>query len=221
MGVGVYGFVYIAIDFSSLISPIIIGAQLSVPFGLILSKLFLNERISLKKWLLITSSFVGISIVSYDPRFGEEVIGLIFVILMAFFYAVANILSRFLKNMNTSDQLGWHSLIGFIVLFSASFFFEENPIEQLYPLNLKGLFAVFHAGIFVSLIGHGGLFYLYRYYSVAVLLSFYSLFPVFGIVLTFLIFFEIPGLYEIIGGIIVIGSVYLIHLQDNKIKVLK
>ena len=106
MGVGVYGFVYLAIDFSSLISPIIIGAQLSVPFGLILSKLFLNERISLKKWLLITSSFVGISIVSYDPRFGEEVIGLIFVILMAFFYAVANILSRFLKNMNTGDQLG-------------------------------------------------------------------------------------------------------------------
>ena len=221
MGVGVYGFVYLAIDFSSFISPIIIGAQLSVPFGLILSKFFLDEVISLKKWLLIISSFVGITIVSYDPRFGEEIIGLIFVILMAFFYAVANILSRFLKKMNTSDQIGWHSLIGFIVLFSASFFFEENPIQQLYPLNINGLFTAFHAGIFVSLIGHGGLFYLYRYYPVAVILPFYSLFPIFGIALTFLIFFEIPGLYEIIGGIIVIGSVYLIHLQDNKIKVLK
>ena len=34
MGIGVYGCVYLAIDASTLISPIIIGAQLSVPFGL-------------------------------------------------------------------------------------------------------------------------------------------------------------------------------------------
>ena len=94
MGVGTYGFVYLAIDFSSLISPIIIGAQLSVPFGLILCKIFLNEIISFKKWILIFLSFVGIVIVAYDPRFGEEIIGLIFVILMAFFYSISNILSK-------------------------------------------------------------------------------------------------------------------------------
>ena len=44
MGIGVYGSVYLAIDASSLISPIIIGAQLTVPFGLILSKFFLGEK---------------------------------------------------------------------------------------------------------------------------------------------------------------------------------
>ena len=57
MGVCVYGFIYLALDFSSLISPIIIGSQLTVPFGLILSKFFLREIITLKKWLLIFSSF--------------------------------------------------------------------------------------------------------------------------------------------------------------------
>ena len=117
MGVGTYGFVYLAIDFSSLISPIIIGAQLSVPFGLILSKFFLNEVISIKKWILILLSFLGIVIVAYDPRFGQEIIGLFFIILMSFFYAVSNILSRFLKNITTIDQIGWHSLIGFIFLY--------------------------------------------------------------------------------------------------------
>ena len=35
------------------------------------------------------------------------------------------------------------------------------------------------------------------------------------------IFLEIPGFYEIIGGIIVIVSVYLIQLQDKYSKVLK
>ena len=33
---------------------------------------------------------------------------------------------------------------------------------------------------------------------------------------SFIIFLEIPGPYEIIGGIIVIGSVYLIQLQDKQ-----
>jgi len=40
----------------------------------------------------------------------------------------------------------------------------------------------------------------------------------FGIALTLIIFLEIPGLYEIIGGIIVIGSVYLIQLQDKHLR---
>ena len=49
LGVGVYVFLYLAISNSSLISPIIIGTQLAVPFGLILSSIFLNEKISFKK----------------------------------------------------------------------------------------------------------------------------------------------------------------------------
>ena len=85
MGVCVYGFVYLAIVFSSLISPIIIGSQLTVPFGLILSWFFLGEFIQLKKWFLIFSSFFGIMIVAYDPKFAQEIIGLIFIIMMSFF----------------------------------------------------------------------------------------------------------------------------------------
>ena len=107
MGVGTYGCVYLAIDASSLISPIIIGAQLSVPFGLILSNFFLREKISLKKWFLIFFSFIGVIIVAYDPRFIDQYFVVFFVILMAFFYATANILSRHLKDVNTVDQIGY------------------------------------------------------------------------------------------------------------------
>jgi O-acetylserine/cysteine efflux transporter len=135
---------------------------------------------------------------------------------MAFFYALANILSRYLKDINTVNQIGWHSFIGFIFLIIASTLIEGNPFNYLYPINYGGLLTAFHAGIFVSLIGHGGLFYLYKYYPVATVLPYYSLFPLFGIALTFIIFLEIPGPYEIIGGIIVIGSVYLIQLQDKQ-----
>ena len=218
MGVGVYGCVYLALDNSSFVSPIIIGAQLTIPFGLILSYFFLKENISIKKWLLIGASFLGIMIIAYDPGFTNDLLGLFFVIMMALFYAASNMLSRYLKDVNTIDQIGWHSLIGFFVLLILSIIFEDNPINQLYPANYYGLITAFHGGIFVSLLGHGGLFYLYKFYPVGTLLPFYSLFPIFGIFLTFLIFFEIPGIYEIIGGIIVIISVYLIHRYDQALK---
>ena len=85
MGIGVYVTLYYALDISSLVSPIIIGTQLTVPFGLILSYFLLNEIVTIKKWLLICCAFIGVIIVAYDPRFGDDRIALLIISLMAFF----------------------------------------------------------------------------------------------------------------------------------------
>jgi len=60
----------------------------------------------------------------------------------------------------------------------------------------------------VSVVAHTSMFYLYKFYSVNKVMPFYSLFPIFGLVLTFFIFGEIPTLLSAIGGSIVILSVY-------------
>ena len=57
MGVMVYVFMNLSLFYSSIISPIILGSQLAIPFGIIASALILNENISRKKWLLIFTSF--------------------------------------------------------------------------------------------------------------------------------------------------------------------
>ena len=57
MGVLVTLFMYLAIEKTSIVSPIIIGAQLTVPVGIILSSIFLNEKISYKKWFFVLTSF--------------------------------------------------------------------------------------------------------------------------------------------------------------------
>ena len=216
MGIGVYLTLYLALDISSLVSPIIIGTQLTVPFGLILSYIFLDEKISLKKWFLIFSSFIGIVILAYDNRFGHELIALFIISLMSFFYAISNILSRFLKNIDTMSQMGWHSFVAFLPLFLLSMVIEGNPINILFPISFNTVLLIFHSALVVTLIGHGFLFYLYKFYTVTTVLPFYSLFPIFGIIFTFIIFFEIPSFIELIGGIIVIGSVYFIHLENKK-----
>ena len=101
--------------------------------------------------------------------------------------------------------------VGCIVLLFLSILFEGNTIFHLKNMNTNAWLMVLHHGVLCSLMGHMSMFYLYKFYSVGEVLPFYSLFPIFGIILSFFIFGEIPTLIVIIGGIIVITSVFLLQ----------
>ena len=102
-------------------------------------------------------------------------------------------------------------MVGCITLLILSIFFEGNTIVHLKNLNFEAWLMALHHGIFCSLMGHMTMFYLYKFYPVGQVLPFYALFPIFGIILSFFIFGEIPTLIMVAGGIIVITSVFLMQ----------
>jgi len=216
MGVGTYVSMYYALERLEIVAPIIIGAQLSIPFGIILSSVFLRESITANRAILILSSFIGIIIIAYDPRIIDDKIASVLIISMAFFYAVSNMLARSLREVDTSVMNGWHGIISFVPIILLSFYFEGNPSDFLRNIDSITIFSVLHCALVVSAIGHVGMFYLYKFYPVSKVLPFYSLFPIFGILLTIIMFSEILSVYEIIGGIMVIGSSYLIHIENKR-----
>ena len=57
MGAEVNFFLYLSVNASNILSPIVIGAQLSIPIAIIISSIFIGENISGKKWILIFTSF--------------------------------------------------------------------------------------------------------------------------------------------------------------------
>ena len=88
----------------------------------------------------------------------------------------------------------------------------NGPISKaLINIDINGWIAVLYAGAIISIFGHMMMFYLYKFYPVGMVLPFYALFPVFGLLLIFLIFREIPTLIMVTGGIIVITSVFLLN----------
>ena len=207
-GVAVNMFLYLSINASSILAPITIGAQLSIPFGIILSSVFLNEKISYKKWLLITTSFFGIVLLAFDPMVVEELIGSLLICGMAFFYGMSQVFSRYLKDLDIKFTNTIMSLTGFLILIILSSIFEENTFETIRNISLGSWFTVLYAGAIISLLGHLMMFYLYKFYPVDMVLPFYALFPVFGLILTYFIFGEVPSLITVTGGIIVITSVF-------------
>ena len=207
-GVMVNMFLYLSINASSILAPITIGAQLSIPFGIILSSIFLSEKISYKKWLLIMTSFFGIVILAFDPKVVEELTGSLLICCMAFFYGLSQVFSRYLKNLDVKFTNTFMSLVGFVILFTLSVLFEGTSIQSIKNISIGSWLTVLYAGAIISLLGHLMMFYLYKFYPIDMVLPFYALFPVFGLILTFFIFGEVPSLVTVTGGLIVITSVF-------------
>ena len=211
MGVMVYVFMNLSLYNSSIISPIIVGSQLAIPFGILASAFMLDENISSKKWVFIFSAFIGIFIIFFDPMLGDNFLGLFFASLMALFFGLAQVYSRQLRNLDVSLLNAFVGLFGFLFLLIISYFIEGDTILNIKLINLNSWILISYQAILVSLGAHLLMFYLYKFYTVGQILPYYSLFPIFGIALTYLVFGEVPTLLFIVGSVIVISSVILIH----------
>tara|TARA_A100001011_G_C14071555_1_gene740516 strand:+ start:48 stop:869 length:822 start_codon:yes stop_codon:yes gene_type:complete len=211
MGVMVYVFMNLSLYYSPIISPIILGSQLAIPLGIIASSFLLNENISKIKWLLIFMSFIGILIIFFDPKISDNFLGLFYASLMALFFGLAQAYSRQLKEVSLSLINASTGLFGFVILFIISGLVEGDPINNIRFISLESWILIFYQVIIVSLCAHLLMFYLYKFYTVGKIFPFYSLFPIFGVSLSFLIFSEVPSFLFLVGSIVVISSVILLH----------
>ena len=211
MGVMVYVFMNLSLYHSSIISPIIVGSQLAIPFGILASAIMIGENISKNKWILIFTAFIGILIIFFDPKLSDNFLGLFFASLMALSFGLAQVYSRELRNLSVSLLNAYVALFGFTILIIISYFIEGNAIINIKNINLESWMLISYQAILVSLGAHLLMFYLYKFYTVGQIFPSYSLFPIFGTLLTFLVFGEVPSILFLIGGIIVICSVFFLH----------
>ena len=211
MGVMVYVFMTLSLYHSSIISPVIVGSQLAIPFGVLASSIMLNENISSKKWILIFTSFIGILIIFFDPKLTNNFLGLFYAGLMALSFGLAQVYSRQLKDLDVSLTNAFTGLFGFTILLIISYFIEGNTYLNITSITFNSWILICYQAIVVSLGAHLLMFYLYKFYTVGQIFPSYSLFPIFGIGLSFLIFGEVPTFLFLIGSIIVLTSVFLLH----------
>ena len=207
-------FMTLSLNIAEIVSPIIIGSQLAIPFAILLSSIFLKERVSLKKWMLILISFFGVILLGFDPLIRNELFALFLISFMAFFYASAQVFCIYLKDLEVTLKNCVMGLIGFLFLIVSSSIFEGETIKQIKSISLLSWLLILHSGIFVSIGAHMSMFYLYRIYPVNKVFPFYALFPVFGVILSFIIFYEIPTLITLIGGLIVIVATFQINREN-------
>jgi O-acetylserine/cysteine efflux transporter len=215
MGVGTYAPIFAALAISESVAPIIIGSQLSIPFAVILGWMVLREKVSGAIWAAIAAGFAGIIIIAYEPSLLRDLPALALSVLSAFFYASATVLARRLRELGSYTLNGWMAFTAILPLLAISFALETGQVEALINAGWPAWATVAHGAIMVSFIGHVAMFSLYRHYEVSQVFPFYALTPVFGILLTVLVFPEIPSVQTLIGGALVMAATYAIGRRQT------
>ena len=182
--------------------------KLSPIFVTIMACIFLKEKIDNKQILSIIVTFLGALLV-IKPEFSLEMLPSLAGILSAASAGIAYTLLRYLKDKESPDTIIFYfSLIS--VVFTAPFALAEYVQPTFTQLGL-----LLATGVFAS-VGQFGITYAYKY-AKATEVSIYNYSAiVFGIILGFIFFGEIPDTLSLLGGAIIIAVAFYIFKHNQK-----
>lgn len=182
--------------------------KLSPIFVTIMACIFLKEKIDNKQVLSIIITFLGALLV-IKPEFSLEMLPSLSGIMSAASAGVAYTLLRYLKDKESPDTIIFYfSLIS--VVFTAPFALAEYVQPTFTQLGL-----LLATGVFAS-VGQFGITYAYKF-AKATEVSIYNYSAiVFGIILGFIFFGEIPDTLSLLGGAIIIAVAFYIFKHNQK-----
>ena len=216
MGFMVFAAMYQALALAKTVSPIVIGTQLSIPFAVLLGWIFLKEKVSPLVMLAIFIAFSGIVIIAFDETLLASWGALFWATIMALSYGASTVISRNIRSLDSKILTGWMAIISLPVIATVSYIFESDHWHYIETASLSTWLVTLHAGIVVNVIAHVGLFSLLRRYAVAQVMPFYVLTPIFGVLLSIIMFDETLTLQVAIGSAFVISAIFMINRYGTK-----
>ena len=197
-GFGLAGVIlnFYAISHLTLADSTMLG-KLSPIFVTIMACLFLKEKIDKEQIIGIFITFGGALLV-IKPEFSLSIIPSIAGLLSAAAAGIAYTLLRYLKDKESPDTIVFYfSIVS--VLGTLPFVLNDYIVPDSTQLML-----LLATGLFAS-VGQFGITYAYNYSAI-----------VFGIILGFIFFHEIPDMLSLLGGAIIIGIAYYTFKHNQK-----
>ncbi len=190
----------------SVVYPVLFTSPLML---LIMSHFLLSENINMIRIIAIFLGFFGV-IISSEPFGNSQVsfLGVFFVFIGAFCIASTNLLTRKYFNLSSSFSASFFSMVISVIVFVIAMKFQFIPMK-LYDLFLSMLGGVF-AGLGISAIVYGSRMLPASIYGMT---SYFQL--IYGAILGWLVFKQLPTLYNYIGIIFVFSAVVLLFYFDK------
>ena len=182
MGPLTYAALYSALAASDGVAAIFIGTQASTPIAVLLGRFWLGEKTSARVWLGICAAFAGVMAVGFDAALLGYPEAFALIVASAACYAGANVASRGLAGAAGILNLNaWMSLVSAPILLAMSFALESGQAESVRTAGLWEWAIVLYSALVVSLVGHGGMFWLLRRHPISAVMPYYVLTPIFGV----------------------------------------
>lgn len=216
LGVIHFGLIFLGMSFSDGVGSVSIASQLNVPFSTILAVIVLKETIGWPRIFGITISFIGVLFLGFDPVIFSYLEGVLIIILAAFFYAIAAIMMRQLRDVPAVTVQAWVALAGMAGSAVVSLVLESGHVEAVETASLRGWLAVLYTAIGSSIVGHAGANYLFRKYEISVVSPYFLTMPFFSVASGVLLMGETVGWQMYVGGGLTIAGVLIVSLRNKR-----
>jgi len=195
------------------VSALAIAGQLGVPFSLLLAVLIYKERIHWPRVTAVVLCFAGVAVMGFDPRIAHESLGLWLTVAASLAWASGNLLFRQLKGINVLTIHAWLGLVSFPVLVAASLVFEPGALMKvpLLPVTIWGWLG--YSALGASLLGHGGMSWLFQRYPVSTVSPLTLPTPLMSVVVAVAVFHTPITVQMIAGGVLTLIGVAIITLR--------
>ncbi|EBA02171.1 Permease of the drug/metabolite transporter superfamily protein [Rhodobacterales bacterium HTCC2150] len=190
--------------------------QLEVPFLVIIGVVALGEVAGVRKWIGIAMAFIGVALISGEPKVASAWLSVLLVIGGAFTWAVGQEMTRALKDISGLTVTAWVAVFAVPQLAVVSLIFEENHIEAIRTAQPVVWGAVLYMGLIMTALGYGMWYTLVRKHPISLIAPFLLMLPVFAVLGGVFFLGEELGIRAILGGAIVIAGVAFILVERPK-----
>lgn len=217
MGTLHFALIIVGIAKADDVSVVAVVTQLGVPIVTLMAVLLLGERIRWKRSLGIALAFVGAMVISFDPKVMNYQIAIGLILMAVIVYSFGQITVRRIRDVDTFTMQAWVGILSAPSLLVISLALETGQTEQILAANTWHWGAIAYAGIAVSLIGHGGTYYLLRRYPVSIVNPGFTLAPIFGVIAGVVFLNEQLSMRVIIGSVITLAGVLIVAMREASV----
>lgn len=217
MGTLHFALIIIGIALADDVAVVAVVTQLGVPIVTLMAVVLLGERIRWKRSLGIALAFAGTLVISFDPKVMNYQVAIGLILLAVIVYSFGQITVRRIRDVDTFTMQAWVGILSAPSLLVISLLLETNHVQQTVAANAWHWGAVLYAGLAVSLIGHGGTYYLLRRYPVSIVNPGFTLAPIFGVLAGVFFLDEQLSGRVIVGSAITLLGVLIVALREGKV----
>jgi O-acetylserine/cysteine efflux transporter len=195
------------------LSALAIVGQLGVPFSLILAVIFMGERIRWPRITAVAITFLGVVVMGFDPAIADERIGILLTVAAALCWAIGNLLFRQLAGVPVLTIHGWLGVVSVPVMLAAACVVEPERLAAIPQLPAATWGWICYSAILSSLVGHGGMTWLFQRYPVAVVSPLTLPTPLISVAIAVAVYNTPITGQMLVGGLLTLVGVAIITLR--------
>lgn len=192
--------------------------QMGLPIALIMSVMFLGEKMTKRAVFATALAFIGVLIVLFEPSIFSVSFGILLLFVSAFLTSCATIVMKRSAPISAMQMQAWVSTFSIVPLLLASLMSEKINLGHFVSMPPSFWFALFFGIFGASLFAHTNYYSLVKSYDVSIVMPYTVLVPILAIIISHFLLKEAINLRFVFGSAICLIGIFILSMSNKETK---